>query len=130
MSQTARPPRKEQWRQRPATKDSPLIRHLPVRRRERKKKRGRKDTNATSFCHPLPTFAENPQLRIRFLPRPFRCNKGSTSQMCENPRAIITVLIKTVKIHYVLKGSHENPWTRSTKKSHNNKSTLPGTFGF
>ena len=35
-----------------------------------------------------------------------------------------------MKIRYVLKGSHENPKTRSTKKRHNNKTTPVGTYGF
>ena len=52
-----------------ATDDERLaVGHLPVRRQERKKERGHKKINAISFCHPLSAFAENPQLRIRFLP--------------------------------------------------------------
>ena len=93
-----------------ATNDERLeVWHLPVCRQERKKERGQKKTNVFSFGHPLSAFAENPQLRVRFLPRPCRCNNGSTSRMCENPKAIMTVLIKTMKIHYVLKGLNENP---------------------
>ena len=48
-----------------ATDDERLaVRHLPVRRQERKKEKGRKKTNAISFCHPLSALAENPKLRI------------------------------------------------------------------
>ena len=44
-----------------ATDDERLaVRHLPVRRQERKKEKGRKKVNAISFCHPLSAFAENP----------------------------------------------------------------------
>ena len=44
-----------------ATDDKRLaVRHLPVRRQERKKEKGRKKTNAVSFCYPLSAFAENP----------------------------------------------------------------------
>ena len=44
-----------------ATDDERLaVGHLPVRRQERKKERGRKETIAISFCHPLSTFAEIP----------------------------------------------------------------------
>ena len=50
---------------------------------ERKKERGRKETIAISCCHPLSTFAEHPQLRMRFLPRPCPCNNDSTSTVCE-----------------------------------------------
>ena len=79
-------------------------------------KNNHKQTNAMSFCHSLSPFAENPQLRMRFLPRPWRCNNESTSTMCENRWAIITVLMKTMKIHYVLKGLNENPAARMRKK--------------
>ena len=35
-----------------------------------------------------------------------------------------------MKIHYVLKGSHENPETRSNKKTQQQQKTLPGTYVF
>ena len=46
--------------------------------------------------------------------------------MCENPEEIMTVLIKIMKIHYVLKGVDENPETRIRKKGHNKNE---GQFG-
>ena len=40
-----------------ATDDERLaVRHLPVRRQERKKEKERKKTNAVSFCYPLSAF--------------------------------------------------------------------------
>ena len=38
--------------------------------------------------------------------------------------------MKTMKIHYVLKGSHENPETRNNKKTQQQQTTTPGTSGF
>ena len=35
-----------------------------------------------------------------------------------------------MKIHYVLKGSHENPCTRATKKTQQQQKTTPATYGF
>ena len=35
-----------------------------------------------------------------------------------------------MKIHYVLKGSHENPCTRATKKKQQQQKAAPATYGF
>ena len=35
-----------------------------------------------------------------------------------------------MKLHYVLKGSHENPWTRATKKTSRQQKNTPATYGF
>ena len=35
-----------------------------------------------------------------------------------------------MKTHYVLKGSHENPCTRTTKKTSQQQKTPLGTYGF
>ena len=44
-----------------ATDDERLaVRHLPVRRQERKQEKGRKKTNAILFFYPLSAFAEHP----------------------------------------------------------------------
>ena len=40
------------------------------------------------------------------------------------------VFIKTMKIHYVLNGIHENPETRSMKKASQQQKTPVGTSGF
>ena len=36
--------------------------------------------------------------------------------MCENPEVILIFFVKTVKIHYILKGLNENPAARMRKK--------------
>ena len=89
-----------------ATDDKRLaVRHLPVRRQESKKEKGRKKTNALSFDHPLSAFAENPQLRIKFLLGTCRRNNDSTSTMCILPEEVITVLIKNDENTLCLKGT-------------------------
>ena len=40
----------------------------------------------------------------------------------------MTVFIKTMKIHYVLKGIHENPKTRITKKRSQQQTTRPSVW--
>ena len=56
------------------------------------------------------------------------CQQGPTIKMCMIPYEIITAFIKTMKVHYVLKGIHENPETRITKKRAQQQKTLPGGY--
>ena len=63
---------------------------------------------AISFCVLLAAFAENPELRVRFLQRPCRCQNSSNATVCATGR--------TVKVQYVLKGLNENPGTRMGEK--------------
>ena len=74
---------KEQWRQRPTMKDSPLgtFRSADTRGRRKENARG----------PPVAGFAENPQLRARFLSRPCRRTCDPTSAMCKNPKEIVSV---------------------------------------
>ena len=50
--------------------------------------------------------------------------------MCSIPEEIITVFIKTMKIHYVLKGTNGNPETRTTKKGSQQQTTTLATSSF
>ena len=59
-----------------------------------------------------------------------RPNEDSVLKMCGIAVEIITFFEKTMKIHYVLKGSHENPGTRSTKKTQQQQKATPATYGF